>query len=712
MLQPQDLYKIVHQYYPTADLELIQRAYHFSMDAHKDQQRASGDPYFLHPLAVAEIIAHLKLDPYSVVTGLLHDTLEDTLVTHKMITDNFGPEVAHLVEGVTKLSRLELQSEKTQQAENFRKLLLAMSNDIRVLLVKLADRLHNMRTLHHIESKEKRARIARESLEIYCPLAERIGMNKIKCELEEIAFQELHPDAFDSIHARLAYLKNQSNNLSERIIAQLDQKMREHGIMAHVSGRTKSGYSIWHKMQKKNVSFDQLSDIMAFRIVVENTQMCYQALGVIHQEFSVVPERFKDYISTPKPNGYKSLHTVVMGPFNHRIEIQIRTTNMQDYAEYGLAAHWRYKNQDQKEKGGQQYAWIRSLLDILDTAEGLDDFLEHTKLEMFQDQVFCFTPNGKLISLPKGATAVDFAYAIHSDIGDKTIGANVNGRPLPLRTILHNGDQVEILTDDKHKPSPTWERFVVTGKARSAIRRFIRSTHRQEFLELGQNLLQKAFTKEDKIFCEKALLRACDHWHFQQPEDLFVAIGEGKITARQVIHFAYPQEQETPKNLDTELQVYLKNKPPKKISPIAIKGMIPGMAMNYAACCHPIPGDRIIGIITTGKGITIHTHDCEAGTFNIDHDRIMDLMWEEKLADDARFVARLKITFLNKIGSLAQTTGVLNIKNCNIINFKVVHRNESFWEMLIDFEVRDKEHLNHVIAALNGLKIMTHVERA
>ncbi|CAO5675231.1 MAG: GTP pyrophosphokinase rsh [Holosporales bacterium] len=713
MISAEELYSIIQKYYPLADKDLLLKAYAFSFEAHKDQKRASGDRYFLHPLAVSEILATLKLDLYSVITGLLHDTLEDTIVTYSQIYENFGPEIAQLVDGVTKLSRLELQSEKTQQAENFRKLLLAMSSDIRVLLVKLADRLHNMRTLHFIESQSKRQRIARESLDIFCPLAERIGMMKIKEELEDISFKELHPEIYESIQSRLRYLRELSGDLVEKVILQLDQKMRSHGMIAQISGREKSALSVWRKMQLKNISFEQISDIMAFRIVVENKAECYQALGVIHQEFSVVPGRFKDYISTPKTNGYQAIHTVILGPFNHRIEIQIKTTKMQELAEQGLAAHWRYKTHEEKESTDatdQQYAWIHSLLDILETADGMDEFLEHTKLEIYQDQVFCFTPNGKLIALPKNATPIDFAYAIHSDIGDKTIGAKVNGRSLPLRSILHNGDQVEIITDENHKPSPMWERFVVTGKARSAIRRYMRSIHRKEFLELGKNLLQKAFLKHDQLFCEKVLLRACKELHLASTDDLFVIIGEGKITTREVQNLAYPPEGNAQKSLeDIDNQ---QKKTDAKVVPMAIKGMIPGMAVNFAACCHPIPGDRIIGVLTAGKGIFVHTRDCETATFKVDPDRIQDLIWEEKLSDDARFVARLKVTFINKVGSLADLTGKLYEKGANIVNLKVIHRHETFWEMLMDIDVKNKDHLKHIIAGIHSLKTTTQVDRA
>lgn len=711
MLPAEELFNKVKKNYPSVELALIQRAYDFSEKAHIKQKRASGEPYFLHPLAVAHILADLNLDPHSVVTGLLHDTIEDTDVTESDILESFGPEILQLVKGVTKLTRIEEQSENTQQAENFKKLLLALSTDIRVLLVKLADRLHNMRTLHCIPNPEKRSRIARESLEIYCSLAERIGLHKMKEEIEDIGFKELHPYVYESITHRLTYLKSHSDNLVENVICQLHDRMRAHNLYTEISGREKSPYSIWNKMQRKNVKFEQMADVMAFRIMVESVSDCYQALGVIHQEFPVMPGRFKDYISTPKPNGYQSLHTVVLGPLNQCIEIQLRTTKMQEFAEFGVAAHWHYKECSEESRiqhDGRQYAWVRSLLDILETTDEPDEFLENTKLEMFKDQVFCFTPKGRLVSLPHGATTVDFAYAIHSDIGNKTIGARVNSRSVPLRTVLHNGDQVEILTDKNHQPSPTWERFVITGKARAAIRRYVRSTHRQEFLELGQALIQKAFTKDGQLFCEKTLKHVCTILKVDSVDDLFVSVGEGKINTRSIQNIAYPPEHQV-KDVEEELDNIKKRQPTKHS--MSIKGMIPGMALNFAACCHPIPGDKIIGVITTGKGIAVHTKDCESGVYKIDQDRIIDLMWEKQLDILDRYTARLKMMLSNTEGALSLATSVLSRESANIINFKINHRNSDFWELLIDIEVKDTTHFNHIMAALRALKVVLNVER-
>ncbi|HVH80280.1 MAG TPA: RelA/SpoT family protein, partial [Stellaceae bacterium] len=481
MMRQPDLVELVKSYDPDADEAVLNRAYVYSMKAHGSQLRESGDPYFSHPVEVAGLLAQMKLDTASVATGLLHDTVEDTVATLDDIEQRFGLEIARLVDGVTKLSRLELQSDQSKQAENFRKLVLAMSEDIRVLLVKLADRLHNMQTLKFVKNDDKRRRIARETMDIYAPLAERIGMHRLKDQLEDLAFAELYPDARSSVTARLGFLRAKGGDIVTRITTELARKLTEGGLTnATVSGREKSAYSIWRKMQRKDVPFEQLADIMAFRVLVDDVAQCYHALGVIHSAYHVVPGRFKDYISTPKPNNYRSLHTGVLGPERQRIEVQIRTRDMHEVAELGVAAHWTYK-QNTGRLDGTQYRWLRELVDIIEHSSP-EEFLEHTKLEMFQDQVFVFTPKGELIALPRGATPVDFAYAVHSQIGDTCVGAKINGRLLPLRTELVNGDQVEIVTSKAQTPSPTWERFVVTGKARARIRRYIRTQQRTQYL--------------------------------------------------------------------------------------------------------------------------------------------------------------------------------------------------------------------------------------
>ena len=577
MIRQYDLVERVKAYDPNADEDALNRAYVFSMHAHGSQKRASGDPYFSHPVEVAGILAQMKLDSASIVTGLLHDTVEDTVATLDDIERLFGRDIARLVDGVTKLSRLELQSDQTKQAENFRKLVLAMSEDIRVLVVKLADRLHNMTTLHYIKNDDKRRRIARETLEIYAPLAERIGIHRMKDELEDLAFAELHPEGRDSIKTRFAFLKEQGGSLVGQVIDQLTGTLQEGGLpKATVTGREKTPYSIWRKMQRKNVGFEQLSDIMAFRVTVETVEQCYQALGIIHSHYPVVPGRFKDYISTPKPNDYRSLHTGIIGPERQRIEVQIRTREMHEVAELGVAAHWSYK-QDGGKTEGKQYRWLRELLDILEHASNPEEFLENTKLEMFQDKVFCFTPKGDLIELPRGATPVDFAYAVHSQVGDTCVGAKINGRIVPLRSQLSNGDQVDIITSKAQTPSPTWERFVVTGKARARIRRFIRAQQRAQYLDLGKAILSKAFRHEHQDLSEKSLEAVTKNFNVTNVDDLYAAVGEGLVTKGEVLNAVFPNRVE-PKTAKIVPLPRARSK--NSDNAVPIRGLIPGMALQ------------------------------------------------------------------------------------------------------------------------------------
>ncbi|MBW7849220.1 MAG: bifunctional (p)ppGpp synthetase/guanosine-3',5'-bis(diphosphate) 3'-pyrophosphohydrolase [Rhodospirillales bacterium] len=710
MIRQFELVERVRSYDPTADEDALNRAYVFAMKVHGSQKRASGDPYFSHPLEVAGILTNYKLDSASIITALLHDTIEDTPATLADVEKLFGHEVGRLVDGVTKLTRIELQSDHTKQAENFRKLVLAMSEDIRVLLVKLADRLHNMRTLHYIDDAEKRRRIALETMEIYSPLAERIGMQELKSELEDLAFAELHADIRRSLLARLNFLREQGGDLISRILEQLRDTLRSAGVECQVSGREKAPYSIWNKMQHKNVGFEQLSDIMAFRVLVDSVEDCYRALGVIHSRYSMVPGRFKDYISTPKPNGYRSLHTGVFGPERHRIEVQIRTQDMHEIAELGVAAHWKYK-QGGKSTDGRQYRWLRELLDILEHASGPEEFLEHTKLEMFQDQVFCFTPKGDLISLPRGATPVDFAYAVHSEVGDTCVGAKVNGRIMPLRTQLNNGDQVEIVTSKAQTPSPTWERFVVTGKARARIRRFVRTQQRAQYLGLGRSILQRAFKQEGYEFTEKAIEGVLKIFKAPTADDLIVSVGEGVHTGREVVAAVYPELKTQPKTNVVPLKARSKNKAQENA--VTIKGLIPGMAMHFAGCCHPLPGDRIVGIVSTGKGVTIHTIDCEMlEQYAENPERWLDLAWGGETNNRDVHVGRISLVVINEPGSLGNLSTVIAKNLGNIRNLKITNRTTEFFEMKIDVEVRDVKHLTNIIAALRATPAINSVERA
>lgn len=650
----------------------------------------------------------------SIIAGLLHDTVEDTDTTVEEVRELFGDQVAQIVDGLTKLAKIEQKSANNKQAENFRKLLLAMSEDIRVLLIKLADRLHNMRTLHFC-APEKRARIARETLDIYAPLAERIGMQEVKSELEEIAFAELHKEAHDSIVARLNFLREKDSNLVPKIIEQLQKDMEENGIKAVVSGREKTPYSIWRKMQQKNASFEQLSDIMAFRIIVDDVATCYQALGIVHSKYHMVPRRFKDYISTPKPNGYQSIHTGVIGPENTRIEIQIRTHEMHEIGEKGVAAHWAYK-QGQKAEG-KNFRWIRELLEILEQASNPEEFLENTKLEMYNDQVFCFTPKGDLIGLPVNSTPVDFAYAVHSSVGDTCVGAKINGEIRPLRTVLQNGDQVEILTSKAQHPSTEWERFVVTGKAKAAIRRYVRAYKREQFITLGQEILERLFKGESLEFSEKGLVNVLPNFEAETIDDIYAKVGEGIVTGWDVLKAVYPGYKQSKLEKvvkSVKLPSFKKIVKPKKGKgePLKIKGLIPGMAVHFAGCCHPLPGDRIVGIVTTGKGVAVHTIDCKALEKYADEpERWLDIAWGEE-AENEMHTGRLKIMLANEPGTLAELSNLIARNSGNIANLNIVNRTVSYFEILVDVEVKDLKHLTDIIAALKASKVISYVARA
>jgi GTP pyrophosphokinase len=694
------------------------------MKAHGSQLRASGDPYFSHPVEVAGILAKMKLDTASIITGLLHDTVEDTVATLADISDLFGDDIARLVDGVTKLSQIELQSDESRQAENFRKLVLAMSEDIRVLLVKLADRLHNMRTLHYVKSEEKRQRTARETMDIYAPLAERIGIREWKDELEDLAFRQLNPDAHASVTKRLDFLRSRGGDVIGRIIEDLRSTQAEAGVKAEVTGRTqaeagvkaevtgreKTPYSIWRKMQKNNVGFEQLSDIMAFRIVVGSDEDCYRALGVIHNCYRVVPGRFKDYISIPKPNGYRSIHTGVIGPENQRIELQIRNREMHEVAEYGVAAHWVYK-QGRPQTEGTEYRWLRQLLEILEHASEPEEFLEHTKLEMFSDQVFCFSPKGDLYALPHGATPVDFAYAVHSEVGNCCVGSKINGRIVPLRTELRNGDQVDVITSKAQTPSPTWESFVVTGKARACIRRFVRSQQRDQYVSLGREIVAKTFRQEGYELSEKALKGVLKNFDGDNVDDLYALVGEGQHTGREVLWAVFPGAKKDRSQKVVPL-TRARSKAGKDHA-VPIRGLIPGMAVHFAGCCHPLPGERIVGIVATGKGVSIHTIDCETlESFAETPERWLDVSWEVGGDDTPIHVGRLHVMVNNEPGALGTISTVIGRDGGNITNLKIVHRSVDFFEMLIDVEVTDIKQLTDIMAALRATRVVNSVDRA
>lgn len=714
VLKQNELIERLREYDTNIDEDMVNRAYVFSVRCHSTQVRDSGDPYFLHPIEVARILTELKLDSHSIVTALLHDTVEDTFTTFEEIEKLFGSEIAQLVSGVTKLTKLELQSEATKQAENFRKLVLAMSSDIRVLLVKLADRLHNMRTLYHVSSESKRQRIAHETLEIYAPLAERLGIHSIKDELEDLSFYHLHPDVYESITNRLKFAQLASVDTITLIISDIEHITSSYGLKCQISGRSKTPYSIWKKMQQKNITLEQLSDIMAFRVIVDSVAECYQALGVIHSHYMVVPGRFKDYISTPKANNYQSLHTGILGPLNQKIELQIRTQEMHDICENGVAAHWQYK-QGQNIHDGKQYAWLRGLLEILENAPNPTEFLENTKLEMFQDQVFCFTPKGELTNLPNGATVVDFAYSIHSEVGNRTIGAKINGRQMPLRTVLNNGDMIEIMTSKTQTPSPTWERFVVTGKARACIRRFIRNQQRTQYSDIGKASLIKICHKYGFVYNDKKVQIALPKFSYHTLEDLYAAVGEGILSAKEVIHLTHQENESLTKKDDVEHGFITEkkklNKQTNKDPSHFIDGIISGMSISFAGCCHPLPGDKIVGIVQTGKGISIHRQECQSIISYEDLDRILDLSWSEVDNILQKYIGRIKLTIVNKQGILALITNIIGKQNADINNIKVTHRSSDFWDIIIDIEVCNLEQINILIGILRSQSLVLSADR-
>lgn len=713
------LIKQMKSYMPEYDSTPVTAAIAFAEKMHAGQTRASGEPYYTHPVEVAGILADMRMDPTTIITAILHDTLEDTAATPDDLEKAFGADVLSLVNGVSKLTKIESQTVEGKQAENFRKLVLAMSEDIRVLIVKLADRLHNMRTLHHFPKPEKRKRIARETLDIYAPLAERIGVHQIKEELEDLAFGTMNPEARDSITARLQFLRSEGSEVVSSAMKELKKLMKDNGIEADVSGREKTRYSIWKKMQRKNISFEQLSDIMAFRIVVKDVSECYHALGIIHSKYPVVPGRFKDFISTPKPNGYRSLHTTVIGPSNQRIEVQIRTDDMHTEADLGVAAHWSYKQADVQTalNEAKKYRWLRELLDILEQDQRPEDFWENTKLELFQEQVFAFTPKGDLIELSAGSTPIDFAYAIHSNVGNRCIGAKINGRIAPLNSKIQNGDQVEIVTSKTQNPSPTWERFVVTGKARSHIRRFIRQQQKTEYLSLGKALLQKLFKAEGYEFTEKAVAGIVGQFkECENVDDVYAGVGAGNLVARDVFRAIFPAHKSDgeKKILEPEDIPTVKKAQSQSLTKdrLPIRGLIPGMAVHFARCCHPLPGDRIVGIVTTGKGVTIHTIDCETlEQFADTPERWIDVSWGDGHDSDER-VGRLLVTIMNEPGALGTLSTVIGKSAGNISNLKITNRSTDFWDMYIDVAVSDTKHLNNIMAAMRATPQIVSVERA
>lgn len=701
VLRQYELIDRVLAYDPDADEALLNRAYVFSVNAHGTQKRASGDPYFSHPIEVAGILTELHLDDETIATAILHDTVEDTVATPDQIQHLFGDNVARLVDGVTKLSKIEAQTENERAAENLRKFLLAMSGDIRVLLVKLADRLHNMRTLHHIAKPEKRRRIAKETMDIYAPLAERIGMYEFMKEMQTLAFQQLEPEAYESIARRLEQLKSGGGDRIAKIGAGLKTLLARHGIQAEISGREKHPYSIWRKMQERHISFEQLSDIMAFRAIVPTVEDCYAALGQIHRRWPAVPGRFKDYISTPKRNGYLSLHTTLMHAENQRVEIQIRTEEMHAEAEYGLAAHWAYK-QDMKVRPETQQNWIADLVEILDNAATPEELLEHTRMAMYQDRIFAFTPKGELIQLPKGATPIDFAYAVHTDLGDQAVGAKINGRVVPLRTEIQNGDQVQVLRSKAQTTQPNWLSFAITGKALAAIRRHLRQVEREQIVTLGRKLYDDIVTRLPAPLGAGALEEGLKRLRLADEVQLMTAIARRKLTDAEVMEALMPGS----------AGADVAQAPPQS-SAISIEGLAPGVAYELGTCCHPVPGDRIVGLRRPDASIEVHSIDCrtlaELAERTDEETDWIDVQWG---GGTEGAVARITVEVRNEPGALGTIATIIGQHKANIINLRLDNRDTGIHTNTIDVEVHDSHQLMRLLAGLRAVDAVAGAERA
>ncbi len=705
MLSSDNLYSNIVTYDLTVSKNKIKTAFDFAQTNHRGQMRGTGEEYITHPVAVAEILIKMKLDNSTVITALLHDVVEDSNVTLKEIEKKFGKEISRLVDGVTKLTKIELKF-GLAQAENFRKLLIASSDDIRVLLVKLADRLHNIRTIDGIKDKEKMHKICKETLEIYAPLAERLGMVAIQTELENKCFSVINPDTKQSIDKRLEMIYSEDISNIPYIKKELKRLLNKDNIKSDIFGRKKSHYSIWKKMQLKKTEIHDLSDIMAFRIIVESTQDCYKTLSLLHQKYSAVMGRFKDYISAPKRNGYQSLHTSLIGPKNRKIEIQIRTKEMNDYAINGVAAHWMYKN-GTKYKEGIKYKWVRELLQILEESSNPEEFLEHTKLEMYNDQVFCFTPKGKLINLPRGATNIDFGYAVHSEIGNSAVGSKINNKVRQLGSVLKNGDQVEILTSTGGFPDPKWLENCITGRAKSSIRRFIRSKEIEDFSQLGTALLRKEFRQQNKKLNVNNLRKAIDEFELIDVDELLVEIGKGNINTKDIFNILYPNNN---KIISKKRLIHKHSTNINNSNDIKINGLTSGMAIHFAHCCSPLPGEKIVGIVTTGKGLTVHALDCfSLEKFHDVPERWLEVSWEDK--NTKIYKGKLLTVLSNEPGSLADVTRIISSISGNISNIQVISRNVDFYKFLIDLEIQDISHLNQIIAALRLSPFVESVDR-
>ena len=714
MLRFNDVLERLTSYQPNADIELLKKAYVFSAKVHLGQVRLSGEPYLNHPLEVAGILTQLKLDVASVATGLLHDTVEDTLTTPKEIQENFGEEIAQLVDGLTKISRISLRSSEEHQAENFRKMILAMVKDIRVILIKLADRLHNMRTLQY-QSPGKQMEIAQETLDIYAPLAHRLGIEWLKSELEDLAFQYLHPEIYDEIRRKIAKKEKERARYIDEVKRTLMKKLYENHIEGEVTGRLKQIHSIYLKMKEQNIDFDQVYDITAFRVIVNSIKACYDVLGIIHSIWKPIPGKFKDYIGLPKENMYQSLHTTVIGPYGERIEIQIRTHEMHKIAEEGIAAHWKYKEGKLVEEAeDKRFTWLRQLLEWQRDLKDNQEFIESLKVDLFPNEVYIFTPKGEVRQFPIGSTPVDFAYSIHSDIGNHCVGAKVNGKIVPLRYELRSGDTIEILTSPNQKPSKDWLKLVKTSRAKTKIRQWFTVEEREKSINLGKDILEKELRKYDlqqtKLIKSGELAKVANEFSFQGVEDLIAAVGYGKVTANQIIGKILPQEklEQQKEELEGGRIKHLIQKITRAPKDALLIRGIDNVMVRYAGCCNPVPGDKVVGFITRGRGVTIHTADCQ-NAIDDDPHRKVEVEWDS--TKEYSYPVRIRIYSEDKKGLLAEISNSLSSNKANIKNARVDTTEDKKAIGTFEVEIRDLNHLSKVIRALEKIKGVHGVER-
>jgi GTP pyrophosphokinase len=713
MIRLNDILDKVASYNPSADMDMIRKSYVFCAKVHQGQTRLSGEPYLVHPMEVAGILADLKLDVPTVVTGLLHDVVEDTLTTHEELEQIFGLEVANLVDGVTKIGRIHFRTREERQAENFRKMLLAMSQDIRVILVKLADRLHNMRTLQYQPDAKQRS-IGRETLDIYAPIANRLGISWIKSELEDLSLRYMDSQLYYDLASKVAKKKQERENDVEGAQAIIAQKLAEHGIKGDVSGRSKHLYSIYRKMQNRNVDIDEIYDLMAIRVTVEDIRACYEVLGIIHSTWKPVPGRFKDYIAMPKGNMYQSLHTTVIGPFGERMEVQIRTSEMHRIAESGIAAHWKYKEgKGYDEKDVKSFAWLRQLLDWQQELQDSREFMDTVKVELFPEEVYVFTPKGDVKAFPKGSTPIDFAYSVHTDVGHRCVGAKVNGKLAPLKHELKTGDIVEVITSSHHTPSKDWLKIVRSPGARNKIRAWIKTEERKRSITLGREICEKEFRRYSlnfsKLFKGGDMKRVAAEFGFTGEDELLASVGYGKLSSNQLIAKIIPPEKLEQRQARKESRVgkVIEKLTRKSSNAIRISG-VEDVLVRFGKCCNPVPGDDIVGFITRGRGVTVHTTDCQLA-LESDPERRIEIAWNKD--EHVALPVKIRVTCHDRKGTLANISQAITNCEANIISASIQSTVDKRGENLFEIEVADLKHLTRVINNIMKLNDIIKVER-